>query len=438
MERHLLTCTWDTDVIPFRPIEAFDDDAQEINAGLHPASPTDSGPSQLYFASPSPARPPSPPASESEVGAVAAMLSARPPSPPVGEAGEQVADAGGAQSAGASAWAAAAVAADEAETGNTQTKAGQMQKEDSSSSHDADIDTDTNGHNEIAKRSGEQLSAGLQTSCVASTDDTAATGGGGCTEGGATALTAITKLRAHFNVDVRAVPADNNAGSPSRTSPRGTPSSQPASPTSYHNTNDVNRSQSPGVLNSATRTTRTTRTTSPSSTEKKPAAKRGARLKASAKASLQSLRARLTRSASNNSSPHKPGSGGGSAIYPGPRSPSTKGEMQMGGAGAALGRVAAAISPAARRPQPTQIELNVKALLSNETAARDSASLALHVKEKEELIGIIGELQRLAFVADREKAVLRNELASVHTFLDKILPTVIETCPDVLHMTRPT
>ena len=79
-------------------------------------------------------------------------------------------------------------------------------------------------------------------------------------------------------------------------------------------------------------------------------------------------------------------------IYPGPRSPSTKDEVQMGGAGAALGRVAAAISPAARRPQPTQIELNVKALLSNETAARDSASLALHVKEKEELIGIIREI----------------------------------------------
>ena len=230
------------------------------------------------------------------------------------------------------------------------------------------------------------------------------------------------------------------------------------------------------------RTTRTTRTPPPSSTEK-----RGARLKASAKASLQSLRARLNRSASNSSSPNTPGSGGGSGvhseprprartkkskppqrwspkrsplrgafnilmnhnndlvtsparsgtIYPGPRSPSTKDEMQMG-AGAALGRVAAAISPAARCPQPTQMKLYVKALLSDETAARDSASLALHVKEKEELIGIIGELQRLAFVADREKAVLRNELASVHTFLDKILPTVIETCPDVLHMTRPT
>ena len=49
----------------------------------------------------------------------------------------------------------------------------------------------------------------------------------------------------------------------------------------------------------------------------------------------------------------------------------------MGGAGAALGRVAAAISPAARRPQPTQMKLYVEALLSNEPAARDSASLTL-------------------------------------------------------------
>eukprot|EP00729_Bicosta_minor_P010723 gene10723-3553_t len=108
--------------------------------------------------------------------------------------------------------------------------------------------------------------------------------------------------------------------------------------------------------------------------------------------------------------------------------------MKIGGAGAALGRVAAAVAPAVERPQPTKMELVVKALLSHDTQTRDEASLALHSKDKEELIGVIGELQRLAFVGIREKVVLRNELASVHTVLDRILPTVIETCPDVLQM----
>ena len=120
--------------------------AQEIHSvfNLHPASENDSG--QLYFASPSPARPPSPPASGSEAGGVAA--SARPllhpPSPP-GEAGERDSYSlrAGFQKnePGARAW-----DADEAGTGNTQTKAEQVQKQDSISCHDEDTDTSDPNH----------------------------------------------------------------------------------------------------------------------------------------------------------------------------------------------------------------------------------------------------------------------------------------------------
>ena len=49
--------------------------------------------------------------------------------------------------------------------------------------------------------------------------------------------------------------------------------------------------------------------------------------------------------------------------------------MKIGGAGAALGRVAAAVAPAVERPQPTKMELVVKALLSHDTQTRDEASL---------------------------------------------------------------
>jgi hypothetical protein len=56
----------------------------------------------------------------------------------------------------------------------------------------------------------------------------------------------------------------------------------------------------------------------------------------------------------------------------------------------------------------------------------------VHALERDDLLALVAELSAFGRARAAEAVVLKEELRSSHAFVDRILPRVIEACPDVL------